>query len=443
MKRYLRSYFTSWWMPTALALLVLAGLLGQEVVAGIHWLSEALAILFLLALVSILAAGIWQLAAKTWKKALLSLFLFLGTGAVSFVSIIFAVMLAPSEDGFGRDIVIPPDMALELPSDEWLAPDEGAKDAEGDELIGVFSAGDTASGNATLSVDLKIMNRFVDAKRGLLLRHLASSAKWFVTEERGKVYAYRRFVTEDGRWSNSLHGYYTAHDFDLWQEGYFQFRIVLGIDGPALDPGWGTPLTDVTAGSGKVELEIGESVNHHTESYLVLRSEGPVLEIYEDADTHARPLTALALSRIEAELGALWHSQTARTRGFDPALMPPESVKRGDPEIHLVQTRSGGGIYLVYSYLNPGEDGHVYLKVFEATRNTPLSERRIARRSTAYVGWSDDPGEVFFSNTQITVYEGDWGVFYPARFELWFVPASGGPERKLIEKIFKIEGWQR
>jgi len=28
-------------------------------------------------------------------------------------------------------------------------------------------------------------------------------------------------------------------------------------------------------------------------------------------------------------------------------------------------------------------------------------------------------------------------------FELWFVPDSRGKERKLIEKIFKIEGWQR
>ena len=27
--------------------------------------------------------------------------------------------------------------------------------------------------------------------------------------------------------------------------------------------------------------------------------------------------------------------------------------------------------------------------------------------------------------------------------EVWFVPDSGGAERKLMEKVFKIEGWQR
>jgi hypothetical protein len=40
------------------------------------------------------------------------------------------------------------------------------------------------------------------------------------------------------------------------------------------------------------------------------------------------------------------------------------------------------------------------------------------------------------------VYEGDWDTFYPARFELWFVPSGGGPERKLVEKVFRICGWQ-
>ena len=40
-------------------------------------------------------------------------------------------------------------------------------------------------------------------------------------------------------------------------------------------------------------------------------------------------------------------------------------------------------------------------------------------------------------------YEGDWGKPYAARLEVWFTPDSGGPDRKLMEKTFKIEGWQR
>jgi hypothetical protein len=117
-------------------------------------------------------------------------------------------------------------------------------------------------------------------------------------------------------------------------------------------------------------------------------------------------------------------------------------VTQDDPEIHITNGVQGG-IYLVHAYVNPGELGVAYLKVFEATRNTRLSEFRITKRSRKKTRWSDDPYTQFLYNTEITVYEGDWGVYYPARFELWFVPASGGPERKLFEKIFRIEGWMR
>ena len=47
----------------------------------------------------------------------------------------------------------------------------------------------------------------------------------------------------------------------------------------------------------------------------------------------------------------------------------------------------------------------------------------------------------FSSATDFTIYEGDWGKPYAARFELWFKPVNGGHERKLIEKNYKIEGW--
>ena len=42
---------------------------------------------------------------------------------------------------------------------------------------------------------------------------------------------------------------------------------------------------------------------------------------------------------------------------------------------------------------------------------------------------------------EFTIYEGDWGEFYAARLEIWFVPANGGKPRKLKEKLFKVQGW--
>jgi hypothetical protein len=48
----------------------------------------------------------------------------------------------------------------------------------------------------------------------------------------------------------------------------------------------------------------------------------------------------------------------------------------------------------------------------------------------------------FNTEESFTIYEGDWGNPYAARFEVWYRP-NKGEERKLKSKNFKIEGWQR
>ena len=37
----------------------------------------------------------------------------------------------------------------------------------------------------------------------------------------------------------------------------------------------------------------------------------------------------------------------------------------------------------------------------------------------------------------------NWEQYYAARFELWFRPDSGAPERIITQKVFRIQGWQR
>jgi hypothetical protein len=106
------------------------------------------------------------------------------------------------------------------------------------------------------------------------------------------------------------------------------------------------------------------------------------------------------------------------------------------------------GIYGIVYSLNPGESGFVYLKAFEVTKGTPLSVDRLkaaseTRMAETRMAWSADPAERFGAKSGFTIYEGDWGKPYAARFEVWFKPDSGGTERKFAERIFKIEGWQR
>ena len=101
------------------------------------------------------------------------------------------------------------------------------------------------------------------------------------------------------------------------------------------------------------------------------------------------------------------------------------------------------GIYGVVYSLNPGEPGSVYLKAFEVTKGTPLSVDRLEAKSRTRMTWSTESSERFGAKAGFTIYEGDWGKPYAARFEVWFTPDSGKADRKLAERIFKIEGWQR
>ena len=313
MRGLLRSYLTSMWMPTALALLLLGGFLTLEAVPGPVWLIDLFVILLAISLCFMLMASIHQFYSSSWRKGLLRLFFLTGVGIVSLPPLTFLAWFGHWKDPFGRFIVIPPDMVVETPL-ERVSESHKSEDVEGIEFRIAVNSGDETSSDTTVPLDLRIMNNFVGENRSLLLRHLASSAKWYVTEEFGEVYAYRRMVTEYGRWEDSLWGYYTDHDFDSWHEKYFHFRIVLGPDGPVLHEPWRSVATVVTVGSGETKVKVEKSVNRGNESYLIVQSDGPALEILEDSDILPRPFTALALSKIDTELTALWRSEMARAQ---------------------------------------------------------------------------------------------------------------------------------
>lgn len=84
----------------------------------------------------------------------------------------------------------------------------------------------------------------------------------------------------------------------------------------------------------------------------------------------------------------------------------------------------------------------MYLKAYEVTHNEQLSAEEIIMNSILVLENNSDSLVRYTSNEPFTIYEGDWGDPYAARFELWFCPDNGS-ERKLSERIYKIEGWQR
>jgi hypothetical protein len=100
------------------------------------------------------------------------------------------------------------------------------------------------------------------------------------------------------------------------------------------------------------------------------------------------------------------------------------------------------GLYEYDIWLSKIDSGIVYLKAFEITQNNRLSMERLTARSSIRVGNKSEELKRFGTKDHFTIYEGDWGKPYAARFEIWFKPDNGN-KRKLSEKNYKIEGWQR
>ena len=101
-----------------------------------------------------------------------------------------------------------------------------------------------------------------------------------------------------------------------------------------------------------------------------------------------------------------------------------------------------GGMYL-YSFYYPAlPDGKVFLRCFEATENIELSAFRLRAASSVEV--KNHTGFGAIANKQkFMIYEGDWEDYYAARIEVWHKNARTGEETKLLEKIYRVEGWMR
>ena len=123
----------------------------------------------------------------------------------------------------------------------------------------------------------------------------------------------------------------------------------------------------------------------------------------------------------------------------------PDSIvnaKKSDVDFVLYNS-SQPGLYEYDVWLGKMDSGTVYLKVYEVTHNDRLSESSLTHeKGILRVANSSDNVKRFSTKEDFTIYEGDWGKPYAARFEVWYKP-DNGKERKLIEKNYKIEGWMR
>ena len=101
-----------------------------------------------------------------------------------------------------------------------------------------------------------------------------------------------------------------------------------------------------------------------------------------------------------------------------------------------------GGIYKYDFYYGALPAGEIYLKCYEVTDNILLSADRILQASRVPIVESSAFTQIV-SQQPFTIYEGDWEDYYAARIEVWHKDAATQLERKLYEKIYRVEGWMR
>lgn len=101
-----------------------------------------------------------------------------------------------------------------------------------------------------------------------------------------------------------------------------------------------------------------------------------------------------------------------------------------------------GGLYRYYFSYPALPAGEIYLKAYEITENIPIENKRIYQSSCVKIDSTQCFAQLV-DGRHFTVYYGDWGDYYAARIEVWHRNAATGEERKLLEKIYRVEGWQR
>lgn len=447
LKQAFSVYFNSWWMPSAWCAVTVVVLRLLAFLRFGNW--EVILMLMvlpclLIAFLGILCAGFWNLIKKRWTSGSLNLVILPVCVVFSFFalrlqvmgSVVLIAMLGPSEDGFSNNLAIPANVEVAEPLDQLDAVRGGVEDSFQQSILKALAT--AGNDDPTVTADIAMLLKIHQGSPELLMRFLATSPSWRVFKEHGNLFATRRWMV-GSQWQYTMHGYYTRHDIDMWNEAKipdFQTRLTIGFSGK---PWAGTPEGATQLDPGQTSpLKLSTPFQKYG-SLALINSKDLVVEVFEQTEREERRLTKAALSCLADEMGLLDGKPDWTTIC---SLLPPEWIKHGGQAFEL-RNSFQPGIYDSQIWVNPAEPGMIYLKAFEITKGTPLSVRRLKDASNEWIGWSDNPDELFFSNSNFTIGEGDWGKPYAARFEVWFAPDSGIPERKLMDKAFRIEGWQR
>ncbi len=395
------------------------------------WLEIILAGGFLVGLLYFFVGMIVWFVRKRKAAGFLSLicfFIVLFSSVPISASYLVQSLTGPASDDFADDLKLPSNVILQEPGDLSQGR-EGPMDSFQTALLASIVG--SGGGDPRITTSIPSLGVLQENHPDLLQRYFSSHPGWRVFAEGRNRFATRRWMIE-GKWQISGHGYYS--DFGgAPGSPVFQTKTTLGFTGKP----WARGRTEMLPSNKTVAPSLDTA--QWVESRIAFDEGGVLVELFEQSEFPERRMTKATLAQLEKELAPLAAKPTWETA---EAILPEGFVVTGPPSMTLWNAFQGG-IYNAEIRCNPGEPGMIYLKAFEITKGTRLSSDSLKERASEWIGWSNDPTEQFLSEVHFTIYEGDWGQYYGARFEVWFVPESGKSERKLLESNWKIEGWMR
>lgn len=405
------------------------------------YVSNGLTILLAVMFLNGLAAIIVSLAQKRWKRAVvqtcLGIFLILGMICVMAV-LTFLGMFGPSDDHFADNLKMPTDVKVSVPIDldrERRMP--GALPRDDAYSLALYACATNAlMSRGKIVCDITPLDELAHDNMDLLKRYLVSHPGWDVRNDRFSGLVANRRTRQYGRWVAG-HDSQWSMDLPVEPDGEECFNDISAYCTICFGK---VRYDGIKCKSGdEVKVKLEKKIDSMKRCEIVCKGENVTAIVSEASLYTSSRVMQPVFDFTKAEFAAV---KKAGNWEEVKKLLPHDAIRRGEATFELYKG-SQGGIYNYAAWVNPGEPGEVYLKAYEVTKGTRLSEGRLGERTRGYVGWSDDPEEKFSVGSEFTIYEGDWEKYYAARIELWFVPANGGKERKLTERVFKVEGWMR
>lgn len=314
---------------------------------------------------------------------------------------------------------------------------------------------DTAK-NTLLNVDLPDLKYFAEGKTDILIRHLQASPEWRVFLEGDQIVCHRRKI-ENGMWKDLSNGYEVSmpepnfavleseedweKTFEEAEQNWSQIRYLFRFSKEG-----GGSFTNIYNRSffklaspleGPVQLNLKSSYQG-IESYLAVGQEGLWFEFFEQTKKEPRVYTREALTWLKDFLIKLRASEEEiNQEGYARILMPENSIREGKQSIEIKE-QSYNGYYDVSAWVNPGEQGYVYVKVYDLETGKAINPEQILQMSREYTGFSINPATLFSYNSAVRIDTSRLEKSFNVGIGVFFHPIKGGDDRLLAAVKHKI-----